>query len=543
MKRSILLILFVLLIAGQTAQSQTEEFNNQQMIESVYNYLCSGIVNHNFIENDNDEFVVFSGVDCLPDSNGTNPSGILLSYYDNQSLLLNDYQRYNMPNLVTLAIEPYDFIMDGDDYIGCGGLIHIVPSMESIVSGFVFRLSSNGPEFVEVMSPDSNMMLRTIERLNDDTLVACGSDMENGTPLVVLLDNDLDEYSRYEVSSSGGYQDHVLNDDGDLVIVGHYYSNGDEGMQISVFNGSMFINISYLNTSIDLYPTAIAYDGENYYVTGHGSESYHALLIKLRSNLSVVWAKKYEFSIDDTVKNVRFHDLTVERDDEVVISGTLADSTYFAIDGFIFKTDTAGTPQYNRHIGSSDEAEALRKVDISSDGSIVSIGQHDDEEPKIYFVKSDTSGDVNCDWGEADVDDTTFALTVNDLEGDWIDDEATIDHDIYTLSDTLVQEEICDTYIKVNYNDEIELQNGLLLAPNPAESSVDISFEIGEEAQVSLAVYDMTGRKVIEVFGGEALGPGPHAETVDLKGLPSGIYNVVLEYGGKRLTNKLSIIK
>ena len=344
------------------------------------------------------------------------------------------------------------------------------------------------------------------------------------------------------------YVDEVVHDE-ELVLLGVYVrAKNDWGMVISHFDGNSFTNYQYMSDDIPFIPTAIAYGDDHYYITGHNSLDTTSVIIALNSDFDIEWSLEYRFhESNDPNRKLRwsyFEDLTIGRGDELVVSGQSVHWTDWESDGFIMKTDYSGTPFYQRYLGENGVWERFDDIYIASDGTIITVGKEwPNQGFKTYIAKSDFSGNQECEWIAPEVWVDEFSLERDDVYGEWVGAERPIEVELYPIEVELEQVDVCDPSIKVNYGDDAEVYAGFSIAPNPAETSIDISFALEEEAQVSLAVYDMTGRKVVEVFGGERLASGPRAETVDLKGLPSGIYNVVLEYGGKRITNKLSIIK
>ena len=83
--------------------------------------------------------------------------------------------------------------------------------------------------------------------------------------------------------------------------------------------------------------------------------------------------------------------------------------------------------------------------------------------------------------------------------------------------------------------------------PNPFNNSVSISFEIPYSRNVNLTIFDMKGGNIRQMNLG-VLGTGFHKILWDGKNnlgseLPSGIYMVVLEIGGKLDILKISLIK
>lgn len=78
--------------------------------------------------------------------------------------------------------------------------------------------------------------------------------------------------------------------------------------------------------------------------------------------------------------------------------------------------------------------------------------------------------------------------------------------------------------------------------PNPFNPTTTISFALPEAAQVSLTVYDVSGRQVVELVNGwrEA---GTHDAVFDGSGLASGIYVYTLSAGDFRANGKMVLMK
>jgi len=66
--------------------------------------------------------------------------------------------------------------------------------------------------------------------------------------------------------------------------------------------------------------------------------------------------------------------------------------------------------------------------------------------------------------------------------------------------------------------------------PNPFNPSTTIAFDIASATDVTLKVYDATGREVATLFDGR-LGPGSYTSTFDGSSVASGVYFTVLEAG------------
>jgi len=78
-------------------------------------------------------------------------------------------------------------------------------------------------------------------------------------------------------------------------------------------------------------------------------------------------------------------------------------------------------------------------------------------------------------------------------------------------------------------------------SPNPFHPRTTISFELLREEHVSVAVYDVVGRRVRTLLD-ETRASGFHAVTLEARDLASGVYRVVVEAGSDRKVSMVSLI-
>lgn len=78
--------------------------------------------------------------------------------------------------------------------------------------------------------------------------------------------------------------------------------------------------------------------------------------------------------------------------------------------------------------------------------------------------------------------------------------------------------------------------------PNPFNPTTTISFELKEESEVLLSIWNIVGQRVVTLVDGmrEA---GEHTATWNASEMPSGIYIAQLEVGGKVFIRKMTLIK
>lgn len=78
--------------------------------------------------------------------------------------------------------------------------------------------------------------------------------------------------------------------------------------------------------------------------------------------------------------------------------------------------------------------------------------------------------------------------------------------------------------------------------PNPFNPSTTIPYELNEDAEVKLTVWNMIGQKVATLVDG-LVEAGSHEETWNASDMPSGIYIARFEVGSKVFTRKMTLIK
>ncbi|HCS20613.1 MAG TPA: hypothetical protein DIW47_08635, partial [Bacteroidetes bacterium] len=77
--------------------------------------------------------------------------------------------------------------------------------------------------------------------------------------------------------------------------------------------------------------------------------------------------------------------------------------------------------------------------------------------------------------------------------------------------------------------------------PNPAKDFTNISYTIMEQATVSVNVFDLTGRVILN--SSQPLSAGTHNIKVSLKDIPAGNYYYTITTGDARLTSKFVVAK
>jgi hypothetical protein len=79
-----------------------------------------------------------------------------------------------------------------------------------------------------------------------------------------------------------------------------------------------------------------------------------------------------------------------------------------------------------------------------------------------------------------------------------------------------------------------------LRALNPVAAQVTVGFSLDGEAPATLGVYDISGRQVMQRRVPPA---GPGWRTLQLDGLPPGVYGVRLRQGGLSLSCRAVVVR
>ena len=87
--------------------------------------------------------------------------------------------------------------------------------------------------------------------------------------------------------------------------------------------------------------------------------------------------------------------------------------------------------------------------------------------------------------------------------------------------------------------------SSLALAPltHPVRSKTKIEFTVRSNDRVTLAIYDVSGRRVQSLLNGVPVSPGKHEATFDARGLASGYYYVRLSSEREGVNGKLLVLR
>jgi surface protein len=146
-----------------------------------------------------------------------------------------------------------------------------------------------------------------------------------------------------------------------------------------------------------------------------------------------------------------------------------------------------------------------------------------------YRFEVDVPSSVHSGW----TDDSLPVPLHSSVHGKWTDESARFE--------LLIADSGVDGRAELgNLPDRVSLAQNY---PNPFNPSTIINFELPQQSQVRLDVFDMVGRQVATLIDGSQMQAGRHQVNFNASNLPSGIYMYRLQAGSSMLTRKLTLIK
>ncbi len=79
--------------------------------------------------------------------------------------------------------------------------------------------------------------------------------------------------------------------------------------------------------------------------------------------------------------------------------------------------------------------------------------------------------------------------------------------------------------------------------PNPFNPSTNITFSLNKQSNISLSIYDITGKLVTKLIDNAEFSSGSYKVTFDASRLASGVYIYVLKNGINQLSKKMTLLK
>ncbi len=263
-------------------------------------------------------------------------------------------------------------------------------------------------------------------------------------------------------------------------------------------------------------------------------ESY---IVKYSSDGDSLWA--IQFGSDSTDKP---GPLVMDKNNNIVVGSVLFESdTSYKV--YISKFNSVGT-EIIREEYNSDQVGAPYSIAIDNDGNIVTAGIALRDSNYDYCVTKYTPDADSILWNKtydkAQIEAAeavavnsqneifvTGATFLNDTTVAWL----TLKYDANGNLIGVVEEKLI-----------LENPGNITVFPNPFLYSAVIKYCLPTKAQVSLKIYDITGRLVKTLVDGEKQ-VGNHNVNFDARNLATGIYFAKLVAGDYKSTKKLILVR
>ncbi|MEO5572385.1 MAG: PKD domain-containing protein [Bacteroidia bacterium] len=100
------------------------------------------------------------------------------------------------------------------------------------------------------------------------------------------------------------------------------------------------------------------------------------------------------------------------------------------------------------------------------------------------------------------------------------------------------------SYLRTPSGTEVVLENPkyILNYPNPFSISTTVQYELTDDANVSIEIYNLIGSKMIQVIN-ENESAGLHSQLVNTDNLNTGIYFIKMNVGDESYMQKISVVK
>ncbi|HEU4928728.1 MAG TPA: S8 family serine peptidase [Candidatus Krumholzibacteria bacterium] len=79
--------------------------------------------------------------------------------------------------------------------------------------------------------------------------------------------------------------------------------------------------------------------------------------------------------------------------------------------------------------------------------------------------------------------------------------------------------------------------------PSPVTGTATIDFTMGQAGRVSIAVYDVAGRRVASLLDTSTRSAGPGSVVFNARNVPSGVYFVKMQTSSETITKKITVVK
>ncbi len=397
----------------------------------------------------------------------------------------------------------------------------------------------------------------SVQQTLDDGYIVGGVTSSQGSGLfdVYLAKTDSSGNTEWDMTY-GGAQDDWANCvqqtiDGGYVIAGQTGSFGSDLVDVYLIKADFSGNIEWDTTyGGNLYDGGwhVQQTTDGGYIIAGQTASFgvggdDVYLIKTDSLGGVQWDTTYGGSLDDGGCCVR-----QTRDGGYIIAGHTSSFGVGGDDVYLIKIDSLGNIEWDTTCGGTSEDCGYSVQETFDGGYIVGgwtksfgAGMYD-----VYLAKTDSVGNLLWDvtYGGSSDDWSNSVQQTSDsgfVVAGYTNSSGAGGGDVYLIKtdeNGLTGIEETGTKSAVPHRSFQLFQNH----PNPFHHSTVISYVLPQATEVTLEIYDITGR-LVETLVNERHGPGIHQVRWDRKTNPSGVYFYRLKAGEFVETKKMVVVQ
>jgi hypothetical protein len=351
----------------------------------------------------------------------------------------------------------------------------------------------------------------------------------------------------------GGSDDDVgysvaVTSDGGYIIAGVAHSDRAGNVPSDVYliktdaDGDTLWTRTYGGSGWDYgYSVAVTNDG-GYIITGetgsYGTGGYAVYFIKTDVNGDTLWTKTFGGNDDS---DMDWGNSVVQTSDGgYIIAGVTGSDRH--LDVSFIKTDSNGDTLWTKAYGGSGNDRG-NSVAVTKDGGYIIAGEtysYGAGGNDVYLIKTDADGDTlwTRTYGGSGWDYGFSVAQTSD--GGYIITGGTHSYGAGEVDVYLIKLGPEGT---VEENSNLKVENSYLrLGQNPFSRTTVISYQIPEKSDVSLTVYDITGKEIKRLVD-SVQKSGDHHLQLDMAGYAEGVYFIKLNAGKFNSVHKVIVLR
>lgn len=429
-----------------------------------------------------------------------------------------------------------------------GGFVYLGTNVRGIATGYdikILKLNDIGnlvDSFSIIGKDNSTDLLKCMSTDKDDNLYLGGN---KGVGSGVL--SFVSKFSKQgtlvwdAVFGFGGYTSKLIESEGEV-----FAAIENHAAKISKFGEIKWVTTYQPNNHVHFFYDCALDSRKNIICCGYGVfpiESENFIVVKYDSSGNLLWERTYNGtrSEDDFAKSI-----AVDSNDNIYVAGKAQEYPNNFINCItLLKYDSSGTLIWKKILSDPDIINlGVGKVKTDKFGNVyVSTGYEysNSRDYSYMMVKYKSNGDSvwSTVYNHPDFFNYAYDFHLTNENNIIMTGKAygiNTGYDITTLKYSQTSE-------IVTYSNEIPGKFYLYQNyPNPFNPSTIIRFDLPENNFVSIKIYDILGRRVMNLVS-EFKTAGSYSVNFDGSSIASGIYIYILESGNFRDTKRMMLIK